>query len=307
MASSRHILRQGSALSGLGLTALGALKQAIRPVKGPPALPGRRLEVEVEGPARDLVRDYIRTVGGDPKLYGGHIPAHFFPQWTFGLAARTMTGLPYPLAKVVNGGCRLEVRGPLPLGERLVASAQLVDIDDDGRRAIMHQVIETGPASQPDAVVAHLYPIVVYGKRDKGEGRAASPTVPADAREVAVFNLRGDAGLNYAKVTGDFNPIHWVPMYARMSGFKNTILHGFATMAWAIEGLNHNLFGHGDRIDTFDVRFRKPVVLPTRIGLYIDADSGADGSRGVYVGSSPGGDAAMMGSFTVRKGGNDER
>ena len=31
-----------------------------------------------------------------------------------------------------------------------------------------------------------------------------------DAREVQRTRLRADAGLGFAKLTGDFNPIHWL-------------------------------------------------------------------------------------------------
>ena len=84
-------------------------------------------------------------------------------------------------------------------------------------------------------------------REDKANGKANGKAkdkarVPVDAREIAFFKLGPNAGLDFAKLTGDFNPVHWVPRWAKAFGFRNVILHGFGTMARAIEALNRGLF-----------------------------------------------------------------
>ena len=49
------------------------------------------------------------------------------------------------------------------------------------------------------------------------------------------------AGLEFAFLTGDFNPVHWVRRYARAAGFASPILHGFAMMARTMESLGRTL------------------------------------------------------------------
>src|SRR5690606_12288746 len=152
----------------------------------------------------------------------------------------------------MNGGCRMQVNSQLPLGERLSVTARLRSIDDDGRRVVLQQHVVTGTADQPEAVVADFFAIVpLPRKRDDGAQAEAAgdkrprkdkPRVPAGAREIGFWRLPANAGLDFAKLTGDFNPIHWIPRYARASGFRNVILHGFSTMARAAEGLNRGLF-----------------------------------------------------------------
>ena len=201
------------------------------------------------------------------------------------------------MAKVVNGGCRLEINAPLPANEPLDVTAQLVSVDDNGSRAVMHQEIRTSTASVRDAVVAHMYPIVPLRKsKSKGKKKRTPPRVPTDAREVAFWRIRSDAGLDFAKVTGDFNPIHWVPAYAKASGFRNTILHGFGTMSRAYEGVQQGMFSGAARIRVFDCKFTRPLVLPARVGLYV-----AEGDNGynVWVGDAPGGFAYMTGHFEI--------
>ncbi len=295
--SSKHILAQGPVIAGIGKTALAAIQQRIHGVSTSIVTPTTPITKTLPPRPKDLIRAYVKHVGGDPGQYKKVLPPHLFPQWGFGIAAETLTGIPYPLMKVMNGGCRLEVNGPLPADEALKVTAQLVSIDDNGRRAVLHQQIVTGTQSSPNAVIAHLYAIVPL-PRKKGEKKGPKkekPRVAADAKEVGWWKLRPDAGLDFAKLTGDFNPIHWVPAYARMSGFKNTILHGFGTMARAYEGLNRGLWKGARQLKTLDVKFTRPLVLPAKVGLYT-----GDGNT-VYVGDAVGGPAYMIGSYEFQK------
>jgi acyl dehydratase len=288
--SLRHVLSQGPVIAALARTAAAAALR--RPSGAPAPTPGPWLEAELPARPADLVRDYVRHVGGDPAWYRGVLPPSFFPQWGFPLAARTLVGLSYPLAKVLNAGCRLEVHAPLPAGERLRVRARLESIDDDGRRAILTQRVVTGTASVPDALVADMRVFVPLEK--KNGARKPPVTVPAGARELAFFALRPDAGLDFAKLTGDFNPVHWIAPYARASGLRSCILHGFSTLARAIEALNRRVFaGDVRRLETIDVRFTGPLVLPARVGVYVD---GAE----IFVGDAPAGRAFLQGTFATR-------
>lgn len=304
-ASNKHILRQLPVLKALGQTAAQALLQNVRglPARSPGDViaPGATLVSHV--PARDpeLVRDYVRHVGGDPGAYKKRIPPHLFPQWTFPLAAETLVGLPYPLAKVVNGGCRVEVRADIPSGEPLIVQAQLAGVDENERRVVLHQRIVTGSADVPEAVVVDQYPIVPLPRTGEGDGgangkKAAAkerPRVPEGARELAYWRISASAGLDFAKLTGDFNPVHWVPVYARAAGFRHTILHGFATLARAWEGIQTGLLKGSAEIRVMDVKFTKPLVLPAKVGLYVQGD-------GVWVGDAPGGPAYLAGTFATK-------
>ncbi len=295
----RHIRHQLPVIASLGGTALTALRQARGGVRGDaPALPAPEIETVIKPRAPELVRDYLRHVGGDPGAYKGVLPPHMFPQWGFPMAARTLAGLPYPLQKVLNGGCRLEINAPLPADKPLRVRARLVDIDDDGRRAVLKQQVVTGTDDAPEALVAYLYAIVPLGgdKRDgkPGDGKRApreAVRVPDDAQEIGMWKLPADAGLAFAMLTGDFNPVHWIGAYARAFGFRGTILHGFATMARAIEGLNRGRFaGEAGRLRTWDCKFTRPLLLPAQAGLYVQGDA-------LWVGAAPGGPAYLTAAF----------
>lgn len=292
---TRHILEQGPVIAGLGRTMLGVVAQQIKGKSNEkPALPGT-VFTETVAPRTDaLVDSYIDVTGGKRSNYGSVVPAHMFPQWAFPLSGRTLEVVPYPLQKVMNGGCRLEINGVIPRGERLRTQAQLVDIDDNGRRAVLKQRIVTGPESDPAALVAYFFPIVPLkgGKKDGGE--KAKLEVPAGAREIGRFEAKNDAGLEYACVSGDFNPIHWIPGYAKASGFKNTILHGFATMSRAIEILTATeLGGDPTRLRVWDCQFTKPLVLPNSAGVYVTAD------KQIFVADRPDGSVFLKGTYEL--------
>jgi hypothetical protein len=296
---TRHIVHQHRVIGSLYGVALRALLQRLE--QGPRALeqlPGPELEAEVPPPAMALIRDYVRLVGGNPKAYAHTIPPHLFPHWSFPLAARTLRKLPYPLLRVLNGGCRLEINAPLVSDEPLLLRARLESVEDDGRRAVLHQRIVTGQRSRPEALVVHVYAVVPTGSQSR-DGRPSTPKqaprVPTSAREIDCLALERNAGLKFALVTGDFNPVHWISPYARALGHEGTILHGFASMAYAFEALQRD---RGERpidaIRVFDVRFVRPLVLPAAVGVYVQNNAvylGARGEPAILTGTYSGTDS----------------
>ncbi len=300
----KHLVHQGPVIATIGKAAVSALEQSVRGApRGPaPALPSAEITATIPPRPRDLVADYVRAVGGDRSAYKKRLPPHMFPQWTFPVAARTLEGIPYPLIKVLNGGCRMEIHRDLPIDEPLTISARLESIDDNGRRAVLHQRIVTSTPSAPEALVSHLYAIVPTGGSGKKEGgkngkpsKKDRPRVPLEARELQRWRIKADAGRDFAMVTGDFNPVHWIPAYAKAFGFRNTILHGFATMARTYEGVQKVRFAGDSRVfSTFDVKFTRPLTLPAKVGLFVRDDE-------VFVGDAPGGPAYLTGSFTTTK------
>jgi acyl dehydratase len=220
------------------------------------------------------------------------------------LGERALEGLGYPLVRGINAGSRIQQNAPLPLGEPLDVRVRLESIDDDGRRAIIVQRLITGTPKAPEALVSEMRVFVPLGgrgdkssrdrkKNGSGEKKAkALPTVPTDAHEIAFVRIPDNAGLDFAKLTGDFNPIHWIPRYAKASGFRSVILHGFSTFARAIEALNRGRFaGDPMQLKVIDARFSRPLVLPARVGVYVSGDGG------IWVGDAPGGGAYLEGRF----------
>lgn len=303
---TKHIRSQGSVIASLGATAFTALRRSVTGAapRAPLELPGPELHATLSPRPRALIRDYVRFCGGDPSSYKHTVPPHLWPQWGFPLAARTLEQIPYPLFKVLNGGCRVEVNGTLANDEPLEVSARLVSIDENERRAVLEQRVVTGTAANPNAIVATMYAIVPLGgprpKRSSAT-KSSAERVPLDAEELARWKLAPNAGLGFAMLTGDFNPVHWVAPYARAFGFRNTILHGFASMAMAWERLIRSRYGGSpSAIRSFDVKFTKPLTLPAKVGLYLQSDepNGDPIQDRIWVAAAPGASPYLAG--TVR-------
>ena len=301
--SSRHVLRQGPMLAMLGKTAARAFAQRMR--KGPSSqvvTPGPEFQRSFAPLPDDLLDQYIAHVGGDPRAYRGVVPPHFFPQWAMPVAADALAALPYPILRVLNAGCRMQVNKLLPRNEPLHVRAQLAAIDDDGKRALITTRVVTSTESAPEGLVTEIYAFVPLAQPSKNgsnggakPAKSEKPRVPEGCHEIAFSKLGADAGLSFAKLTGDFNPIHWVAPYARASGFRNVILHGFGTFARACESLNRGLLG-GDvrKLALLEAKFTRPLVLPHAVGVYVR-------QREIYVGDGIQGPAYMTGHFETRE------
>jgi hypothetical protein len=296
---ARHLLSQRRVFMALGQVAIDALLARREGSVSPVAVPGPEVRVRVNAPGQALISDYVSSVGGARHVYAGKIPAHLFPHWSFPPLVESLRSARYPLARALNVGCRLQMNAALSAAHELDIRAQLVGVRDDGRRAVLHARVTTGQSPREDALVADLYAIVPSRTRASSEQRAATrereiPLIPAGARALRRIALRRRAGLSFALLTGDVNPIHWLAPYARAAGFSGPILHGFALLAQSIEALIHTCCqGHPERLGSVDVRFTRPLPLPAEVSIFADHDR-------FFVGDGPETAAYMTGTFSVR-------
>ena len=293
-------MHQAPVIASMGRTALTALYRRVTQQSAQAQIPGPEFCTTIAPRSKALLKAYVRHTGGDPSAYRRTLPPHLFPQWGFALAARTLTDVDYPLQKVLNAGCRMEQNAPLPNDQPLNVRVRLESIDDNGRRAIIRQRVITETDALPNALVAYMTVLgpLSKGPREKGKSRKEQskekPRVPAAARELSYLRLSADAGLSFAKLTGDFNPVHWLTPYAKAFGFRNCILHGFGTMARAYEAIARGvLCGRAHSVKMLDVSFTRPLVLPARVGVYVT------GERELFVGDGPGGGAYLTGHYEL--------
>ncbi len=300
--SNLHIFRQGPVIQGLLRAGWSAISGPSSPAV--PPLPGPELHVTVPPRNAALVHDFIQWAGGDPRAWSGQVPPTLFPQWGFPLLGRTLSDIPYPLARVLNQGCRIAVQRDIPAGEALQLRAQLVAIEETESKARIHQQLITGTVSVPDALICDVYSVVPL---DSGKGgpkgpRRPKPTVDWSLRELGRRHVGPSVGLDFARLTGDFNPVHWVGAYARMAGFRTPILHGFATISIAVETVIRSVWsGDVSRFGGLDVRLTRPLLLGRGVDLGVFVgEAGPDGTRTLAVGAGHGGPAWMLGTIRDR-------
>lgn len=87
------------------------------------------------------------------------------------------------------------------------------------------------------------------------------------AENMETFSFESDIGRRYARVSGDYNPIHLHPLTAKMLGFKKAIAHGMFSKAIAISCLQKQSWLEDN---TFQVKtvFMQPIALPANVDMY---------------------------------------
>ncbi len=107
---------------------------------------------------------------------------------------------------------------------------------------------------------------------------------------VESWSLPADIGRRYARLSGDFNPIHLWPWSARLFGLKRPIAHGMYSVGKVLAALEATETGP---VAGLTARFVKPIPLPGEAQLYR-----TDG--GYRVGSA--GNVAVAGTFELNEG-----
>ncbi|MFC3122123.1 MaoC/PaaZ C-terminal domain-containing protein [Agaribacter flavus] len=93
-------------------------------------------------------------------------------------------------------------------------------------------------------------------------------------QRIAELAFSVDAGRAYAKVSGDYNPIHLWPITANIFGFKRAIVHGMYSKALifsSLHKLDRTRFSRGQF--TFNTVFKSPISLPNTTKLEWDGST----------------------------------
>lgn len=106
-------------------------------------------------------------------------------------------------------------------------------------------------------------------------GEVPEQTVPAPVAltELTRWYAPADIGRHYAKVSGDYNPIHLSRASAKLFGLPSAIAHGLWIKARALAALNAHL--PAANVELY-VAFKKPLRLPSEV-ILLSSDPGSSG------------------------------
>lgn len=178
------------------------------------------------------------------------------------IGALSMPGIDVDLAHVLHGGQTLRVHRPLPVRGAATATDRITAVYDKGTAAVLVMRTEAADAGGPlwtcDAQ------IFVRGEGGWGgdRGPSARPDPPAGAPDRTVeLPVREDQALLY-RLSGDWNPLHADPGFARRAGFARPVLHGLCTYGMTLKAVVDTLLG-GEvaRVRSYGTRFAG-VVFP---------------------------------------------
>ncbi|GKQ34141.1 MaoC/PaaZ C-terminal domain-containing protein [Streptomyces sp. A012304] len=178
------------------------------------------------------------------------------------ISGLSMPGVDVDLAHVLHGGQSLTLHRPLPAEGTATATGRIAAVYDKGKAAVLvmrTEVTDTeGPLWTNDAQ------IFVRGEGGWGGDRGPSTRLdpPAGAPATTVErHVREDQALLY-RLSGDWNPLHADPDFAKRAGFERPILHGLCTYGITLKAVVDTLLG-GDvsRVHRYATRFAG-VVYP---------------------------------------------
>lgn len=227
------------------------------------------------------VRDYARATGGDgvSAFFDAHpvAPPFYCATWETALALEMFAGLetPLPLGAVVHVSTDMVWARPLPPDEPIRCRVEL-DRVERTPRGLKLTVLSRNwmGAGQLCCQGTSVYMVRTRDPADGGPRRPERPPAPSVDQgawtELARWRLAAGAGRHYARVSGDYNPIHLWPWTARPFGFRAPILHGYATAARAAHTLiAQRLHGDPAALRRMRIAFRAPLPLPSTAVLRI--------------------------------------
>ena len=115
---------------------------------------------------------------------------------------------------------------------------------------------------------------------DEESELAGAPVPSREPDEVVSYATRSDQALLY-RLSGDRNPLHSDPAFAKRAGFDRPILHGLCTYGFTGRALLHAVCGSDPaRFGAMRARFSKPTMPGDTLSISV-WDIG-DSARGAY-------------------------
>lgn len=169
----------------------------------------------------------------------------------------------FSMTQLVHAGQSFTIHAPLPTSGRVEATATVSAIYDKVSAAIVVRDFDfTDADSKVHLATAHQS-LFIRGEGGFGgdPGPRASDERPSGEPDfVLTAQTRPDQALLY-RLTGDRNPLHSDPAFARRAGFDRPILHGMCTYGITGRLLLQALCGSDTRrFRGMDGRFSSPVL-----------------------------------------------
>lgn len=286
----QYLVHQLANIRSMGMAAVRSSNPITRPKKLP-ALPVH-LEQRLKPLPNALVDSYVQWSGANPKRYAHHVPAHFCSHFAMPMLANLGSLAPYNLLTVLNQGLRMEIHQPIQRNEALHLSGSLMDVSEEPDRIRIHTQVRVLNPQGVLSMVIDSYSTVPLGQ-SKSKKRASQPLDEAMFTTVGKWTAEFHDGLNFAMLTGDFNPIHTVPAIGRRSRFRTLILHGFGQLARSFECIQNA----GYTISALDVRWIKPLTLPNaELSVQVGVKADSEGWRSLRL-MAKDGSLHMVGRF----------
>lgn len=218
------------------------------------------------------------------------LPATYPHVLAFGLQMQLLTDnrFPFPLLGLIHLSNTIRIHRPLGGVSALTLSVHAQDLKPHPKGATFELVTTVSDA------LGLLWEaesrMLCRGVKLDGDTTDAAQPSPTHISELTRWQAPADIGRRYARVSGDYNPIHLSALTAKLFGFPQAIAHGLWNKAYTLAALGEHLPAANVEIS---VEFRKPVRLPSEVTLF----ASAAGSAGEIRLNGAGGIEHMVGKW----------
>ncbi|MGD3106208.1 MaoC/PaaZ C-terminal domain-containing protein [Streptomyces sp. YGL11-2] len=262
---------------------LGIGAGAATPEKPHPATDPDELRYTLES-ALHVLPSFATVAGGGMALAGG-------------LSA---PGIDVDLAAVLHGGQTVTVHRALPVTGRATQTSTVPAVYDKGKAAVI--VLRSEVADGDGPLWTCDTQIFVRGEGGFGGERGPSARLepPERAPDLTTERLiREDQALLY-RLSGDWNPLHADPEFAKLAGFDRPILHGLCSYGVTLKAVVDTVLG-GDvgRVRSYTTRFAGVVFPGETLRVRVWRDAPEPGRLQVSVTAADRDDAPVLADTVI--------
>ncbi len=196
--------------------------------------------------------------------------------WWVGEARRRAELGSFDPAMLVHGEQAIELFGPIPPEGTVRTTSVVTGIYDKGSGALVVSKSTSVDVPSGEPLFASTTSLFVRGEGgfggERGPSSSAGPWPDREPDDVVTYSTRADQALLY-RLSGDRNPLHSDPVFAKRAGFDRPILHGLCTYGFTGRALLHTVCGSDPtRFRSMAGRFSRPTYPGDTLTVSIWAD-----------------------------------
>ncbi|MEV8536546.1 MaoC/PaaZ C-terminal domain-containing protein [Streptomyces sp. NPDC051211] len=245
------------------------------PIDAAKALAAEPRRSEIEWDHKDIQLYHLGLGAGRPATdpdelrYTLESKLHVLPSFATvaGAGMAMLGGLGAPgievnLAAVLHGGHSIELHRPIPVKGNATSSSKVAAVYDKGKAAVIVLRSEVADADGP----LWTSDAQIFVRGEGGFGGERGPSAKAELPERAPDRteerlIREEQALLY-RLSGDWNPLHADPEFAKLAGFDKPILHGLCSYGMTLKAVVDTVLdGDVSRVRAYRTRFAG-IVFP---------------------------------------------
>jgi acyl dehydratase len=173
-----------------------------------------------------------------------------------GASLFNVEGLEFNPAMLLHGEQDIEIHRPLPTQAKLESEVRIAGIYDKGKAALVVLEVKTSEGGSP--LFTNRFSLFLRGEGGFGgqAGPKAGNEAPSRAPDLTVESKTLPQQALLYRLSGDKNPLHADPAFAKMGGFDAPILHGLCSFGIVCKAaVDHALKGDVAKVARYQARF----------------------------------------------------